>query len=276
MARGHNSSTYVHLLAEVMKRAYADRAEFMADSDFSPVPVRGLTSKTYAKERRTDIDPHRATPSSEIGAGNPQPFESEDTTHFSIVDKDGNAVSNTYTLKSLYGSGVTVKGAGFLMNNEMDNFTVKVGVPNAFGLIQSAANVIAPGKRPLSSMSPTIVLKEGKVLLVAGTPGGSTIINTVFQVVLNVIDHGMNAQEAVDAPRFHHQWLPDILSFEKGGLVRDVQEALRAKGHKIEERGLEIGRRSAIGDAQVVYVDPGTGLKLGGADPRRGGKAVGY
>ncbi len=268
-AAGHNSPTTIHLLAEVMRRAYADRAEFMADADFSPVPVAGLISKKYAMQRRVGIDATRATPSSEIGAGNPLPFESENTTHFSVVDRDGNAVSNTYTLKSLFGSGVTIPGTGFVMNNEMDNFTVKVGVPNAFGLIQSEDNVIEPRKRPLSSMSPTIVLENGKVRLVTGSPGGSTIINTVLQVIMNVIDHDLGAQDAVDAPRVHHQWIPDQLVYEAGGLPGDVRAALEARGHALRAR-------PSLGDAHTILVDADTGLRLGAADPRRGGQAIGY
>ena len=266
---GHNSSAHLHLVAEVMKRAYADRAQFMADADFAPVPVRGLVSKRYAEIRRKGIDLTRATPSAEIRAGDPLPFESEATTHFSVVAPDGSAVSNTYTLKSLFGSGVTIPGSGFIMNDEMDNFTVKVGEPNAFGLIQAAANAIEPGKRPLSSMTPSIVLKDGHVRLVAGTPGGSTIINTVFQLVMNVVDFDLDAQEAVDASRIHHQWLPDVLVYERNGMVRDVQSALKSRGHVIEAR-------DAIGDAHIIVVDPKSGMRLGGADPRRGGHAVGY
>jgi len=266
---GHNSSAHLHLITEVMKRAYADRAEFMADADFAPVPVRGLISKAYAEIRRKGIDAMRTTPSTEIRAGDPLPYESESTTHFSIVAPDGSAVSNTYTLKSLYGSGVTIPGAGFLMNNEMDNFTVKVGEPNAFGLIQAEANAIEPRKRPLSSMTPTIVLENGQARLVVGSPGGATIINTVFQVIMNVVDFGLNAQEAVDAPRIHHQWLPDVLVYERHGLVRDVQDALRQRGHTLQER-------SMIGDAHIIVVDTKSGLRFGGADPRRGGHAIGY
>ncbi len=268
-ALGHNSAETVHRLAEVMRRAYADRAEFMADADFSPVPVGGLISKRYSAQRRADIDPARATSSDEVRSGDPLPFETENTTHFSVVDREGNAVSNTYTLKSLFGSGVTVPGAGFVMNNEMDNFTIKVGVPNVFGLIQSEANVIEPRKRPLSSMSPTIVLEDGAVRLVTGSPGGATIINTVFQVIMNVVDHGMNVQDAVDAPRVHHQWLPDRLVFEDDGLCQDVQDALEAKGHVLQAR-------RSLGDAHTILVDPQTGARLGAADPRRGGQAVGH
>ncbi len=266
---GHQSSGYVHQLVEVMKRAFADRAEFMGDPDFSRVPVQGLTSKSYAEQRRADLDPDRATPAEELGAGNPVAFESEETTHFSVVDGMGNAVSNTYTLNFGYGSGITVRGAGFLLNNIMDNFAAKQGVPNAYGLIQGDANLIAPGKRPLSSMTPTIVLKNGRVLLVAGSPGGPTIINTVLQVILNVLDHGFTVQEAVDAPRIHHQWLPDKIDFERRALVLDVHQALEAKGHALEQR-------ASMGDAHAIVIDPDSGLRLGGADPRRGGKAAGY
>ena len=266
---GHNSSAAIHLLAEVMKRAFADRAEHMGDADFSSVPYRKLISKPYALERRAGMRRNKATPATKIRPGKPASFESEETTHFSILDKDGNAVSNTYTLNSGYGSGITVTGAGFLLNNQMDNFAAKVGAPNQYGLLQSEANAIEPGKRPLSSMSPTIVLEDGRVRLVAGTPGGPTIINTVFQVVMNVIDHEMNVQEAVDAPRVHHQWMPDLLRFEPRGLVRDVKQALEAKGHKLEVR-------RPIGDAQAIFVDPETKIRPGGADPRRGGMALGY
>ena len=266
---GCNSSTYVHLLAEVMKRAFADRAHYLGDADFSPVPFRGLISKEYAQKRRADINPDRTTLASDLGPGAPLPFESEETTHFSVVDREGNAVANTYTLNGGYGSGLTVPGAGFLLNNEMDDFTSKPGVPNQYGLIQGEANSIGPRKRPLSAMTPTIVLKDGKVLLVTGSPGGPAIINTVFQIVLNVIDHGLNVQQAVDSPRFHHQWLPDVLRYEEHGLVRDVEEALRAKGHKLAPG-------TSIGDAHSIYVNPKTENRLGAADPRMDGKAVGY
>ncbi len=262
------SSDYVHNVAEVMKRAFADRAEYMGDPDFVEVPARGLTRKSYALQRRADIDPKRTLPALKLGAGDPWPYESEETTHFSVVDADGNAVSNTYTLNYSYGSGVTVTGGGFLLNNIMDNFAAKQGVPNGYGLIQGEANSIAAGKRPLSSMTPSIVLEDDQVRLVAGTPGGPTIINTVFQVIMNVLDFGLNAQQAVDQPRFHHQWLPDSIQHEPRALVRDVRKALEAKGHSLLERGL-------IGDAQAIYVDPETNRRFGGSDPRRGGRAIG-
>ena len=264
-----NSSDYLHLLAEVMKRAFADRAQYLGDADFAAIPVRGLTSKAYAETRRAGVNPHRTTLASQLGAGDPFPHESDQTTHFSVVDREGNAVSNTYTLNGFYGSGITVPGAGFLLNNEMDDFSSKPGVPNQFNLVQGEANAIKPGKRPLSAMTPTIILKDGKVLLVTGSPGGPRIINTVLQIALNVIEHGLNIQEAVDAPRFHHQWLPDVLFFERHGLVRDVREALGAKGHTLAER-------ARIGAAHSIFVDPRTQIRMGAGDPRRQGEAIGY
>ncbi len=264
---GLGSSRYVHNLAEVMKRAFADRAEYMGDPGFVEVPVRGLTAKPYALARRVSIHEDRTAPARAIGAGDPWPFEAEETTHFSIIDADGNAVSNTYTLNYSYGSGVTVTGGGFLLNNIMDNFAAKQGVPNGYGLIQGEANSIEAGKRPLSSMTPTIVLEDDEVRLVVGTPGGPTIINTVFQIIMSVLDHGLNAQQAVDRPRIHHQWLPDAIQHEPRALVEDVKLALEAKGHELMERGL-------IGDAQAIYVDPETSRRYGGADPRRGGAAI--
>ncbi len=269
-ALGHSSSAYVHTLAAAMKRAFADRAEHMGDPDFVSVPVAGLTAKSYARKRWEDFDPERTKPALELGAGAPWPDESEETTHFSVVDKDGNAVSNTYTLNYSYGSAVTVTGGGFLLNNIMDNFSSKTGVPNGYGLIQGEANSIAAGKRPLSSMTPSMLLdEEGGVRLVVGTPGGPTIINTVLQVIVNIIDHGFTVQEAVDAPRFHHQWLPDRIQHEPRALVADVVAALEARGH-------EVKLRSLIGDAHAILVDKETGVLEGGADPRRGGVAEGY
>lgn len=268
---GQDSSRKDHLMLETMRRAFADRAEFMGDPDFVRVPVAGLTSKQYAAERASTIDAERATPSARVGHGQPPGREGTQTTHYSVVDAEGNAVANTYTINGWYGSGLTVRGAGFLLNNEMDDFTSAPGKPNQFGLIQGEANAIAPGKRPLSSMTPTVVLKGGRLFLVTGSPGGPTIINTVLQNVLNVVDHGMNVQQAVAAPRLHHQWMPDMVRWEPFGLAPDVKEALEARGHRFS------AQPAYIGDAQAVMVDPESGVRLGGADPRNpDGAAIGY
>ncbi len=229
---GAESAETIHLMAEAMKRAYADRSEYLGDSDFAEVPVKGLTSKTYAATLRDEIDPAHATPSETIKPANPIPYESDQTTHFSVVDSEGNAVSNTYTLNFGYGVGLVAEGTGILLNNEMDDFSAKPGVPNAYGLIGGDANAVEAGKRPLSSMSPTIVLKDGKVFLVTGSPGGSRIITTTLQVILNVIDHGMNVAEASIAPRIHHQWLPEELRVEEG-LSPDTIRLLQDMGHKV-------------------------------------------
>lgn len=266
---GPNSSAGVHLLAEVMKRAFADRAAYFGDPAFVKVPLAGLLSPQYIAGRIRTIDIARATPSSEIREGSPAANESNDTTHFSIVDAEGNAVSNTYTLRDGYGSGITVTGAGFLLNNVMDEFAAKAGAPNQFGFPAGETNTIAPGKRPISSQTPTIATRDGKLAFVTGTPGGTTIPNTVLQVVLNLIDHGMNIQEAVDAPRIHHQWLPDIIRYEKYGLSVDVVKALEQRGHK-----LEVG---AIGMVHAVQIENSTGIRLGASDSRSAdGKAAGY
>ncbi len=268
---GFNSSERNHLLIEAMRRAFADRAEFLGDPDFVKVPVKGLVSKNYAIEVSKSIDLGKATVSKQVKPGQPNSYESDSTTHFSIVDSMGNAVANTYTLNGSYGSGVTVTGAGFLLNNEMDDFAAKVGVPNDYDLIQGEANAITAGKRPLSSMTPTIILKDGKLFLVIGSPGGPTIINTVLQVVLNVIDHGMNIQQAIDAPRFHHQWLPDALVFEPYGFSTDLINLLKTKGHIFSNR---VGY---MGNAQGVMIDLETNLRLGGSDSRGSDAcAVGY
>ena len=270
-ALGHNSSRKYHLFTEVMRRAFADRAEFMGDPGFVKMPIAGLTSKRYAANLVKGIDLSKATPSTQVKAGKPAPYESPQTTHFSVVDAQGNAVSNTYTLNTAYGSGVTVRGVGVLLNNEMDDFTSKPGVPNAFGLIQGEANAIAPGKRPLSSMTPSLVLKDGKLFLVVGSPGGPTIINTVLQVIVNVVDHGMNVRQAVTEPRIHHQWLPDAIQTEPYGLSTDVAEALRAKGHHLADKP------GYMGDAQVIMIDPKSGVRLGASDPRSpDGLAAGF
>ena len=275
-ALGWHSSAYVHTMVEVMRRAFADRAAYLGDADFVKVPVAGLTSRAYARFRaRTITD--KATPSKEVMGGNPAAYESPDTTHFSIVDAEGNVVSNTYTLNDSYGAGVTVKGAGILLNNEMDDFTAKVGVANDYGLIQGEANAIQPKKRPLSSMTPTIVLKDGKPYLVIGSPGGPTIINTVLQVIVNVIDFGMNVQQAVSAGRFHHQWLPDHIYWEQFDLDADTRAALEARGHKFRPLpGMDRHEPGEIGDAQGILIDPQSGMRMGGSDPRRGGASVGY
>ncbi|MBF7052119.1 gamma-glutamyltransferase [Halomonas sp. KAO] len=255
---GFGSAESMHLMAEAMKRAYADRSEFLGDTDFVDVPLAGLTSKEYAAELRAQIG-EQATPSAEIAPGNPVDYESNETTHFSIVDDNGLAVSNTYTINFSYGSGIVVDGAGFLLNNEMDDFSAKPGVPNAYGLIGGEANKVEPGKRMLSSMTPTIVKRDGKNYLITGSPGGSRIITTTLQVLMNVIDHDMNIQSAVSAPRMHHQWLPDEIRTE-AGFSPDTLELLRERGHTISQQ-------SAMGAAQSILIEDG--MYYGGADPRR-------
>jgi gamma-glutamyltranspeptidase/glutathione hydrolase len=280
-ALGHNSAAKYHLFAEVMRRAFRDRAEYLGDPDFVTVPVSALLDRTYLKGRMRDFSPDKATPSSAVEPGlgpvklshlSPPAAdsfarESTETTHISVVDAAGNAVATTYTLNGAYGSGVTVPGTGILMNNEMDDFTAKVGVKNMFGLLQGPANAIVPGKRPLSSMTPTLVFKNGQLLLVTGSPGGPTIINTVLQVISNVIDHGMPAMPAVEAPRIHHQWMPDVLTFERNGLSPDTAALLTARGHTIRER--ESYEGGYQGDAETIVIDPTTRLRHGAADPRK-------
>jgi len=257
----------MHLIVEAMRRAYADRAAYLGDTDFSSVPVKGLTSVKYADELRKEI--LKSKPDAKVRAGNPVPFEGPNTTHFSVVDAEGDAVSNTYTLNNGYGSGVTVEGAGFLLNDEMDDFTSKPGTPNMFGLIQSEANAIAPHKRPLSSMTPVIVLFNNKVRLVLGSPGGGTIINTVLQVLLNVVVYHMDVLQAVDAPRFHDQWMPDQITYEKWGFSADTLEKLKKAGYKLHET-------DSLGQCEAIAIDPQTGWRFGAADPRGTGKAAGY
>lgn len=257
---GHNSAAAIHHMAEAMKLAYADRSEYLGDTDFVEVPLAGLTGKTYADELRKTIRPDLARPASEIRPGTPAAYESPETTHFSVVDRWGNAVSNTYTINFSYGSGITVAGAGFLLNNEMDDFSAKPGVPNAYGLLGGAANKVEPGKRMLSSMSPTIVRKSGRNFLVTGSPGGSRIITTTLQVLLNVIDYGMNIQTAVDAPRIHHQWLPDQIRIEQG-ISSDTIRLLQDAGHTVVTD-------AAMGAIQSILIDE-NGTLYGGADPRR-------
>jgi gamma-glutamyltranspeptidase / glutathione hydrolase len=267
---GFLSPDHVHLVTEASRRAFADRNVYLADPDFVDVPLADMLSARYAAERRREIRRDRATPSEEAVPGlGPAPGESEHTTHYSVIDAQGNAVAVTTTINSLYGSRVTVAGAGFLLNNEMDDFTARPGVPNQFGLVQGAANAIAPGKRMLSAMTPTIVLDaQGQPRLLVGSPGGPTIISTVAQVISNMIDFGMALPEAVAAPRLHHQHLPDILRFERDGLAPDVVSALRRMGHRVE------GRPGFQGDVTAIVVEP-DGSFLGVADPRRGGAAVG-
>lgn len=284
---GHTSAAKYHLLAEVMKRAFRDRAEYLGDPDFVTVPVAELLAPAYLKARLADYRPDRATPADAIQPGlgptkitstaSLAPFarESTETTHFSVVDAAGNAVANTYTLNGNFGSGVTIPGTGILMNNEMDDFTAKVGVKNMFGLLQGPANAIVPGKRPLSSMTPTLVFKDGQLLLVTGSPGGPTIINTVLQIILNVIDHRMPAMQAVEAPRVHHQWMPDQLTFERNGISADTLAILESKGHTVRERVSYEGGYQ--GDGETIYIDPQTNLRHGAADPRKpDSSAAGY
>ena len=258
---GFGSSDSIHLLVEVMKRAYADRSKFLGDTDFVEVPLLGLTSKEYAKNLLSEISLTQATPSEEVLVGNPIPYESPDTTHFSVMDEKGNVVSNTYTLNFSYGSGIVIPGTGFFINNEMDDFSSKPGQPNAFGLIGEKANEIEPNKRPLSSMTPTIVFKEGKPYIVLGSPGGSRIITTVLQVILNVLEHKMNISEAVVRPRIHHQWLPDILLVEKG-FSKDTLKLLNGKGHQTKDY-------RSMGSVQAILKEGD--YFYGAADPRRPG-----
>jgi len=266
---GAGSSRTIHLMTEVMRHAFRDRAELMGDTDFVKVPTSRLILKSYASEFRKRFNPGKASDSLALPARVLPANEASETTHFSVVDKDGNAVANTYTLNGGYGSGVTIEGTGILMNNEMDDFTSKPGVPNAYGLIQSDANAIVRGKRPLSAMTPTFLLREGKLSLVVGSPGGPTIINTVLQVIVNVVDFGMTIQEAIDAPRFHHQWLPDELRMEIHGFSDDATKALEARGHRLAFRGF-------MGDAEGIMLEPKTGMRLGASDPRGDGQTIGY
>jgi gamma-glutamyltranspeptidase/glutathione hydrolase len=302
--KGWDDTQSVHLTIEAMRRAFADRAAFLADPDYAKIPVRGLTSRCYAEVRRKTIDPIDASSSEKVGAGDPAAFENVSadapcpaaaaalndgdsrenyeiaaqralaevghmyTTHFSVVDAAGNAVANTYTLNDSFGSAVTSEG-GFLLNDEMDDFTAHPGEPNLFGLVQSEANTIGPGKRPLSSMTPTIVLRDGQLSFVTGSPGGPTIINTVLLTVINWIRLNMEAQAAINAPRFHQQWLPDTVGLEP--FISDsVVSGLEERGYKISPNRRFIGQDEAIG------IDPDTKERLGAGDPRREGKAVGY
>jgi gamma-glutamyltranspeptidase/glutathione hydrolase len=254
-------------MAEAMKRAYADRSEYLGDDDYVSVPMKALTNKAYANSIAKQIDIKRATPSELIKPGKLAPYESPQTTHFSVVDKWGNAVANTYTLNFSYGSGLIAAGTGIFMNNEMDDFSSKPGVPNGYGLLGGTANAIEPMKRPLSAMTPTIVLKNGELFLVTGTPGGSRIITTTLQIVMNVIDHQMNIAEATNATRIHHQWYPDEIRVERG-LSIDTIKLLEAKGHKID-------LKASMGSTQSIMKTE-QGL-FGATDPRsKAGKVSGY
>ena len=266
-----SSSERYHLMTEAMRRAFADRAEYMGDTDFVKVPIAGLIDKAYAAQLRSSINTERASRSTEVKAGRPAGYESEDTTHFTVVDAEGNAVANTYTLNNSYGSAAIAKGTGIMLNDEMDDFAAKPGTPNLYGLIQGERNAVAPKKRPLSAMTPTIVLrKDGSLWFTVGSPGGPTIINTVLCIITNVIDYEMNIQQAIDAPRIHHQWLPDELTGEPFGLSGDTQRALTTRGHTL-------AKKRYLGDAEGIMIEEKTGVRLGATDPRRSdGQAVGY
>ena len=266
---GHNSADYLHLLTEAMRRAFADRAEHLGDPDFNEsLPVKRLTSKAHAAALRASIDMDRASVSDPEGFAGV--YESEDTTHFSVVDGHGNMVSLTYTLEYSYGSGIVVEGGGYLLNNEMGDFNPIPGRTDESGLIGTPPNLIAPGKRMLSSMTPAIVARDGRPLFAAGSPGGRTIINTTLQVILNVIDHGFNIAEAVEAGRIHHQWLPDVTAVERNTLSPDTLRLYKAKGHRIQVHRSQ-------GSAMVVYHDRDRSLFLGASDSRQGDSAaVGY
>lgn len=255
---GFGSISTISLMTEAMRQAYADRSEYLGDPDFVKVPVEKLIDKDYAKSIFKKINLNRATPSKNVRPGLGK--ESNNTTHYSVADKWGNAVSVTYTINASYGSAAAVDGAGFLLNNEMDDFSIKPGVPNIYGLVGGDANAIEPNKRPLSSMSPTIILKDGKLFMVVGSPGGARIITTVLQVISNVIDHKMNISEAVSAPRFHMQWLPDEIRIEKFGMTKDTIKALENKGYKIVEL-------PDMGDVNAILID--NGIFYGTMDPRK-------
>jgi gamma-glutamyltranspeptidase/glutathione hydrolase len=280
---GNRSAESMHLTLEAFRRAFFDRAEFLGDPDFSKIPVAQLIDKKYGIAWRASIDPARATPSKDLrrpatfsqleqyAALHPQPLaveEPEHTTHYSVVDPEGNAVAVTTTLNDSFGSGVTAEGLGFLLNGEMDDFAAKPGVPNTYGLMQGPANAIGPGKRPLSSMTPTMVLKDGKLFLVLGSPGGPRIITTVANILMGVVDYGLNIQEAVNAPRFHNQWLPDTSYVEKG-VSPDTAQVLRKMGQPVDEENY-------WSDGECIAVDLNTGERLGASDGRNNGKAVGF
>jgi len=277
---GWSSADRYHVMAEAMRRAYADRAEYMGDADFVNVPVAGLIDKDYAKRLRQTISMEHASTSAKVSAGRPTGVESPETTHFTVVDSEGNAVANTYTLNDSYGGKVVAKGTGVLLNNEMDDFAAKPGTPNMYGLIQGERNAVGPHKRPLSAMTPTFVLRpDNSLWFTVGSPGGATIINTVMQVVTNIIDYDMNIQQAIDAPRIHNQWLPDEVAYEPYGLSEDTLRILRQRGHNILVRpdaGWTAGD-GYMGDAAGIMIENKTGILLGANDPRRSvGLPVGY
>jgi gamma-glutamyltranspeptidase/glutathione hydrolase len=261
----HNSAAYIHVLVETMKHAYADRSKHLGDPDFFDVPVAGLTSPAYARSIRAAIDPDRATPAAKIAPVTEFPRESTQTTHYVTIDRDGNMVSNTYTLNYSFGNGIAVPGAGFFLNNEMDDFAVKTGVPNGFGLVGDEANAVGPAKRPLSSMTPTIVLKDGQPWLATGAPGGPRIITVVLQIILNATVFDMNIADATAQPRVHHQWLPDELYLEPG-IGSDTAELLKARGHVPGKGGFILGNSQS-----AMYRD---GYMLGASDTRRPGGGV--
>jgi gamma-glutamyltranspeptidase/glutathione hydrolase len=269
---GFGSAQHLHLLAEAMRHAFADRARHLGDPDFNPnMPIARLTSKEYAADLRRGISLNRAAPSDPVALS--EAYESSETTHYSVVDGEGNAVVVTYTLEDWYGSKIVAAGTGFLLNNEMGDFNPWPGHTDSTGLIGTDPNLVAPGKRMLSSMTPTIVARGGKPYVLIGSPGGRTIINTVLQVISNVIDFNMDISEAVAAPRIHHQWLPDILHLEKFGAPAETQRLLEMFGHKVSV----YGSSRSLGRAMGIMVDPKTGMRLGAADPRApDGAAVGY
>jgi gamma-glutamyltranspeptidase / glutathione hydrolase len=266
---GWNSPKTTQVMIEAERRVYADRAKWMGDSDFIKVPITELISRAYLEKRFSDFNENLATKSADVSAGVVPGYESDETTHYSVVDKDGNSVSITTTLNGAFGSKVVVNEAGFLMNNEMDDFSVKAGVPNMFGLTGSKANEIAPEKRMLSSMTPTIVEKDGQFLMAVGTPGGSTIITSVYQTILNVIEHGMTMQQAVNALKFHHQWLPDRTVFEKNAFTEKTLDELRKKSYQMDEMSGSLGRMDCI-------LKRPDGILEGASDPRADNTSVGY